>query len=484
MSEQSQQPPSEGWYSLAGNPDDLAYFDGRLWTWRRQRDAGGEWRQEPIIPPSLTTPLSTTPGSAPPSAPQPGAPSPTGSSASTDPYAGLPTYPGYPGASTYGNFASGQWGAGAAAPPRGAPPGHLDFQLSEPEQQARWKTLLRLLLALPNVVVLVFMEIAVFVVTILMWFAALFTAKVPEGMWSFSVGVLKWQARTYSYLYFLTDAYPPFQTGDADYPVSLTLRGPPDRLNRWSVFFRVILAIPAGIVSVVFLDGIGVFSIAAWVITLVTGRCPRPLHLVFAAALRYSLRFNAFFGLLTTEYPSRPLGDTATYGTEPSLQDGDIVLSGSAKALAVVAIIVGVLAYFGSTAIPTLAGVRVKAQQAITRLNAMESRTLSAATQFESTATSCKNTLPCLRNQAIPILLHSLDTQISTLTAITFPTPQTQNDANALIVALQNERDVVTRMRHAGSTQALSTDLKQLVRDTQGVQPLATRLANDLNAVR
>ena len=49
-----------------------------------------------------------------------------------------------------------------------------------------------------------------------------------------------------AYLFLLTDEYPPFTLEDVEYPVRPILpgRGP---LNRVAVFFRLILAIPAGV---------------------------------------------------------------------------------------------------------------------------------------------------------------------------------------------------------------------------------------------
>jgi hypothetical protein len=42
------------------------------------------------------------------------------------------------------------------------------------------------------------------------WFAILFTGRFPEGLYGFSVGVSRWYARLYAYLYLLVDEYPPF----------------------------------------------------------------------------------------------------------------------------------------------------------------------------------------------------------------------------------------------------------------------------------
>jgi hypothetical protein len=46
------------------------------------------------------------------------------------------------------------------------------------------------------------------VVAILMWFTALFTAKVPEGIRNVAAWCLRYTAQTDAYLYLLTDVYP------------------------------------------------------------------------------------------------------------------------------------------------------------------------------------------------------------------------------------------------------------------------------------
>jgi Domain of unknown function (DUF4389) len=38
----------------------------------------------------------------------------------------------------------------------------------------------------------------------------LFTARWPEGLRTFIVGIMRWSTRVNAYLYLLTDEYPPF----------------------------------------------------------------------------------------------------------------------------------------------------------------------------------------------------------------------------------------------------------------------------------
>lgn len=70
--------------------------------------------------------------------------------------------------------------------------------------------LIRLIMAIPHLVVLVFLGIAAVVVVIIAWFAALFTGQVPDGMQTFLVGILRWSTRVQGYVFNLTDRYPPF----------------------------------------------------------------------------------------------------------------------------------------------------------------------------------------------------------------------------------------------------------------------------------
>ena len=88
---------------------------------------------------------------------------------------------------------------------------HLELSYPDAAGLNRWLPLVKLFLAIPHMIVLAFLGIAVLVVTIIAWFAILFTGNYPKGMFDFVVGVMRWGFRVMAYaLILVTDKYPPF----------------------------------------------------------------------------------------------------------------------------------------------------------------------------------------------------------------------------------------------------------------------------------
>jgi hypothetical protein len=89
---------------------------------------------------------------------------------------------------------------------------HVDFVYPDAARDLnRWLPLVKWLLAIPHFLVLIFLWIAVLVVTFIAWVAILFTGRYPRAMFDFVEGVVRWEQRVIAYSFLLvTDRYPPF----------------------------------------------------------------------------------------------------------------------------------------------------------------------------------------------------------------------------------------------------------------------------------
>jgi hypothetical protein len=87
----------------------------------------------------------------------------------------------------------------------------LDYTYPEATNLSRGLPLIKWLLAIPHYIVLLFLHLGVFFVTIFAWFAILFTGRYPRGAFDYVEGVLRWHNRVVGYAFALvTDRYPPF----------------------------------------------------------------------------------------------------------------------------------------------------------------------------------------------------------------------------------------------------------------------------------
>jgi len=139
------------------------------------------------------------------------------------------------------------------------------------------------------------------VMAIIAWFAIVFGARHPAGLWNFAAFYLRWRVRAVAYLALLRDEYPPF--GDAPYPAWLVLARPESERDRLTVAFRPILVIPHIVILWVLGVAWAVGTIIAWFAILFTGTYPPLLHEFAVGVLRWSTRVEAYLLLLRDEYP-------------------------------------------------------------------------------------------------------------------------------------------------------------------------------------
>jgi hypothetical protein len=178
----------------------------------------------------------------------------------------------------------------------------------------------RLLLAIPQLFVVFFLSIVGAVVGIIGWFAALVLGRLPGWAHAYLSGWLRWSARVNGYLMLITDVYPPFTFAVTDHPVRLVVP-PPGRLNRWAVLGRIVLVVPAYVLSLAS-AGMNLFVVFAWFAGVFAGRTPRAVFDAIATVQRFGDRTAAYLFLLTPTHPWGAFGDRIQHGTAPAAPPG------------------------------------------------------------------------------------------------------------------------------------------------------------------
>jgi hypothetical protein len=176
----------------------------------------------------------------------------------------------------------------------------VEVEFQHPDRTSRLLLLFRVFIAIPQFLFAIGVMIIAVVLILANYLAVLVTGRAAFS--GFLSGALRYMTRLTSYMYFLTDAYPPFSlAADPGYPVQVTIEKP-GKIHRWRVF-SYFLAAPHIIVLYVLLIAAALTSFVSWVIILITGRYPTALYSVATAAVRYQTRVNAYLYLIVDRYP-------------------------------------------------------------------------------------------------------------------------------------------------------------------------------------
>ena len=176
----------------------------------------------------------------------------------------------------------------------------IEVEFQHPDRSSRLLLLFRGFLAIPQFLFAIGVMLVAVVLIFVNYLAVLVTGRAACS--GFLSGALRYMTRLTAYMYFLTDAYPPFSlAADPSYPVQVTI-AEPGKIHRWRVF-SYFLAAPHIIVLYVLLIAAALTSVVSWLTILVTGRYPKALYRVATAAVRYQARVNAYLYLIVDQYP-------------------------------------------------------------------------------------------------------------------------------------------------------------------------------------
>jgi hypothetical protein len=217
----------------------------------------------------------------------------------------------------------------------------VDVELPrEPQRQSRWKTLIRIILAIPALVLAALLGggvgfsygtfsrsgrsgssrnysslggggLLAGVCAVLGWFASLVLGRMPRGLRDAGAYGVGNGAQVRAYTLLVTDVYPSTDPGPllqsvappAEHPVRLVGDAHDLRRSRLTVFFRLPLVVPHLVWLYLWSIVAGITVILNWFATLVLGRSPRPFHRFLSRFVRYVLHVYAFATLAANPFP-------------------------------------------------------------------------------------------------------------------------------------------------------------------------------------
>ena len=179
----------------------------------------------------------------------------------------------------------------------------VQFNVEYPESRNRLTTLVRIILAIPAVILIALISYGIFWLSLATVLTILFRKKYPRQWFDWQIAVNRFKARINSYIGLLRDEYP---STDEEQAVNLDIAYPDatTQLNRVMPLIKWLLAIPHYIV--IFVLGILslIVTIIAWFAILIVGRYPRGLFDFSVGVSRWTFRVSAYAGMLVTDrYP-------------------------------------------------------------------------------------------------------------------------------------------------------------------------------------
>jgi hypothetical protein len=179
--------------------------------------------------------------------------------------------------------------------------GRLVVHDQEPLRRRRLTAFLRMVLAVPQQVVVGIWSVLIPAAAAIAWLAALIDGRVPQWLIRFLSAFLRYRGQVTAWFYLLSDRYPdPLHT--LEHPFAIELPDRP-RHPRLVTLFRLPLALPAIVLWSVLGVVLTLVAVASWFAAVALGRTTAGLQELGRFCLRYQLEAEAYLLLLTASYP-------------------------------------------------------------------------------------------------------------------------------------------------------------------------------------
>ena len=192
-------------------------------------------------------------------------------------------------------------------------------------RRSRLTVFFRLLLAIPHFIWFFLWTVWVVITGFLNWLISIFTGRPLPWFHGVMCGYVRYQAHLSAYLSLVGNPYPGFMGEAGEYPIDVLLPEEPVAQRRWTIFIRLLLAVPALLVSGTLAGlsggnlgssrgntrrGTGggalllVCAVLGWFASLARGRMPKGLRDAGAYAIGYTAQSTAYLLLVTDRYPN------------------------------------------------------------------------------------------------------------------------------------------------------------------------------------
>jgi len=186
----------------------------------------------------------------------------------------------------------------------------------------------RLLLAIPHLIWFFLWSLLIVLASVINWLISIFTGQPPRGLHRLMCAYVRYQAHLGAYLSLVGNPYPGFMGEVGEYPIDVRLPEEPVAQQRWTILIRIVLAIPALLVSAALAGSpgasfssargssgrtygangggalIAVCAFLGWFASLARGRMPKGLRDAGAYTIGYTAQSTAYLLLVTERYPN------------------------------------------------------------------------------------------------------------------------------------------------------------------------------------
>jgi hypothetical protein len=137
---------------------------------------------------------------------------------------------------------------------------------------------------------------------IVLWLLTLILGRTPGPLHRFAAAYVRYASHVYAFANLGAGPFPGFVGAAGTYPVDVEFAAPEPQ-GRWTVFLRLLVALPALALSSAIGGAASIGAIGSWFYSLVTGRAPEGLRNVVAFSTRYGAQTYGYLLFVTGRYP-------------------------------------------------------------------------------------------------------------------------------------------------------------------------------------